>query len=409
MVAITDSFFSPGKMSSPVDSAIHLSHIELMNAGLSVRWSDESASLFHHIWLRDNCRCPACGEPSIGRRTLRLSRIPKEIIAVSATIDRDDTLAINWSDGHQSSYSGTWLKSHTYDELARKIRAFSPPIWTEVTRQNPPTLSFESVQQDLTTFREMLHCLRDFGICFLHDAPPKDGPLEELASRIGPIQESNFGRVQNMVVDRTQRGIANDVDALKPHTDEPYRASPPGIMLFHCIQTDVTGGGSSIFLDGFEIAETLRAEDPEGFTSLARHRQAFRRHFSDDVDLIAEFPVISLDEFDNICGVRINDRVAAPLSIPSEEMPVYYRGLRRLLELAEDSKRMIRRSLRPGDIALFDNHRVLHGRTTLTVHGRRWLQWAQVERGDFHSTLRITADRLQLYRDALPLLRGAYG
>jgi len=180
-------------------------------------------------------------------------------------------------------------------------------------------------------------------------------------------------------------------------------------MLFHCIQTDVTGGGSSIFLDGFEIAETLRTEDPEGFTSLTRNRQAFRRHFSDDVDLIAEFPVISLDEFDNICGVRINDRVAAPLSIPSGEIPVYYRGLRRLLELAEDSERMIRRSLQPGDIALFDNHRVLHGRTTLTVHGRRWLQWAQVERGDFHSTLRITADRLQIHRDALPLLRGAYG
>ena len=112
---------------------------------------------------------------------------------------------------------------------------------------------------------------------------------------------------------------------------------------------------------------------------------------------------------DTSVATPVNDRVAAPLSIPSEEMPVYYLGLRRLLELAEDSKRMIRRSLRPGDIALFDNHRVLHGRTTLTVHGRRWLQWAQVERGDFHSTLRITADRLQLYRDALPLLRGAYG
>ena len=88
---------------------------------------------------------------------------------------------------------------------------------------------------------------------------------------------------------------------------------------------------------------------------------------------------------------------------------MYYRGLRRLLELAEDSERMIRRTLKPGDIALFDNHRVLHGRTTLTVRGRRWLQWAQVERGDFHSTLRITADQLQLQRDTSPLLRGAYG
>jgi len=107
-------------MSNSVDSAIHLSDIEATDVGLSVRWSDENVSFFHHIWLRDNCRCPACGEPSTGRRKLRLSGIPKEIIAVSATIDRDDILTINWSDGHQSSYSGAWLKTYTYNEDAER-------------------------------------------------------------------------------------------------------------------------------------------------------------------------------------------------------------------------------------------------------------------------------------------------
>ena len=66
-------------------------------------------------------------------------------------------------------------------------------------------------------------------------------------------------------------------------------------------------------------------------------------------------------------------------------------------------------TLKPGDIAIFNNHRVLHGRTDLTVDGQRWLQWAQIERGDFHSSLRILADRLGLTRDARPLMRGAYG
>lgn len=42
------------------------------------------------------------------------------------------------------------------------------------------------------------------------------------------------------------------------------------------------------------------------------------------------------------------------------------------------------------------------------MNGRRWLQWMQVERGDFHSMLRITAERLGLEHDASPLLRGAY-
>jgi alpha-ketoglutarate-dependent taurine dioxygenase len=125
--------------------------------------------------------------------------------------------------------------------------------------------------------------------------------------------------------------------------------------------------------------------------------------------LITEFPVISLDEFGHINGVRINDRVGAPLSIPSHEVPQYYRGMRRLLSLSEDPARCIVKILRPGDAVIFDNHRVLHGRTALTMTGRRWLRWIQVKRGDFYSTLRITAEKLAVPSDRRPLHRGAYG
>jgi gamma-butyrobetaine dioxygenase len=125
--------------------------------------------------------------------------------------------------------------------------------------------------------------------------------------------------------------------------------------------------------------------------------------------LIAEFPIISLDEFGNLCGVRINDRVAAPARIAPGQVEAYYRGLHYLLQQSEDPKLMLQLTLKPGDIAIFDNHRVLHGRTDLTVDGERWLQWLQIERGDFHSSLRILADRLGQARDARPLMKGAYG
>ena len=179
--------------------------------------------------------------------------------------------------------------------------------------------------------------------------------------------------------------------------------------MFHCVETDVNGKGASTFLDGFEVAETLKAEDPEGFRAICTHSQGFRRFFDEDVDLIAEFPVISTDEFDNVTGVRINDRVASPTCINPDAIEDYYRGMQRFLQLAEDDNRILEKVLKPGDIAVFDNHRVLHGRTRLQFQGRRWLQWVQVERGDFHSTMRILADRLGRDRDALPLLRGAYG
>lgn len=82
-----------------------------------------------------------------------------------------------------------------------------------------------------------------------------------MSLRFGFPQESNFGRVQDLVFDPAKRSIANDIKALNPHTDEPYRALPPGILLFHCLANEQTGAGSSTFVDGFEIAERLRAHD----------------------------------------------------------------------------------------------------------------------------------------------------
>jgi alpha-ketoglutarate-dependent taurine dioxygenase len=378
------------------------------NGMLEIVWQDGTNSNFHPIWLRDNCRCEICGDPAIGYRNLRLTQL--ELDCKPGTIETTSTmLSVVWDDGHRSQYPGSWLRCHAYDDALRAARVFAPRLWDRRFRSNPPGCEYADAVGNDAALLQVLQRVRDHGICFLRNAPAEPGIVEALARRFGFPQESNFGRVQDLRFDPGKRSIANDVKALKPHTDEPYRASPPGLLLFHCIANDQRGAGSSLFMDGFELAIKLRQHDAEGFAALCRHNHTFRRHFVGDVDLISEFPVISIDEFGNPCGVRVNDRVAAPLSIPAGQIEVYYRGLRYLLGLAENESLMLRQTLQPGDIAIFDNHRVLHGRSDLTINGQRWLQWVQVERGDFHSSLRIFADRLGIERDANPLLRGAYG
>jgi gamma-butyrobetaine dioxygenase len=375
---------------------------------LDCEWADGVTSFFHPLWLRDNCRCESCGVPETGRRNARLTDIDLGVTISKATLSEYNEIEISWSDGHCGSFKGAWLRANAYDADARRHRSFTPQIWNSAVRHNYASMIFADVDAKDRSFLEMLHRVRDYGLCFLQGAPAEPGIIERFARKIGPIQESNFGRVLDLRVDKTKRSVAHRTVALKAHTDEPYRASPPGILMFHCIETDLSGGGASIFVDGFEIAEQLRAEDPEGFRSLTRNRQPFRRFFKNDVDLLAEFPIVSVDEFGNIIGVRINDRVAAPLSVPEKEVECFYRGLKRLLQLAESEERTLYRILHPGDIAIFDNHRILHGRTELTMAGR-WLQWVQVERGDFHSALRIVADKVDRPRDAAVYLRGAYG
>ena len=385
-----------------------LKSVSFDNDLIELCWSDASSSFFHPLWLRDNCRCEICGDPAIGYRNLRLTTL--ELDCEPQNLEAEaERLSVTWQDKHLSIYSAAWLHAHAYDDALRAARVFKPRLWDQSFRDAPPRFDYAEIESSDEILWQALMQVRDHGICFLYNAPAEPGILEVFARRFGFPQESNFGRVQDLIFNPDKQSIANDVKALKPHTDEPYRASPPGLLLFHCIANDQTGAGSSLFMDGFELAERLREQDPGGFTALCNNAQAYRRHFAGEVDLIAEFPILSVDESGNLSGIRLNDRVAAPLSISSAQVTTYYRGLRALLELAEDDALMMKLTLQPGDIAIFDNHRILHGRSDLTINGERWLQWIQIERGDFHSSLRIIADRLGLARDVNPLLRGAYG
>ena len=380
----------------------------LDNGLVELCWSDTVRSVFHPIWLRDNCRCEYCGDPATGYRNLRLTTL--DLNGKPQTLTAEATqLRIIWQDQHETVFSSAWLRAHAYDEASRAARVFKPTLWDQAFRENPPLHDYAEIEAGDAGLLQVLQQVRDYGLALIRNAPVEAGIGEVLARRFGFPQESNFGRVQDLVFDPKKRSIAHDVKALKLHTDEPYRASPPGLLLFHCITNDQSGVGCSLFMDGFEIAERLREHDADGFKVLGKYAQPYRRHFDGDVDLIAEFPILSLDEFANLCGIRLNDRVASPLSIPPNEVKVYYRALRYLLEQAEDEDLALKLTLQPGDIAIFDNHRILHGRSDLTISGQRWLQWIQLERGDFHSSLRIIADRLGLPRDANPLLPGAYG
>lgn len=383
--------------------------VESQGATIAVTWSDGSKNLFHAVWLRDNCRCVKCGEPVIGRRTSRLTDFPLDIEAAAATAETPQTLTIVWTgDGHESRYDAGWLRSHAYDTVeARKARRHMPVLWDNAFLKAPPTVTSDQVATDKGLY-DALRNVRDFGICFVTGGSSEAGVLEKFATRFGHLQESNFGRIQDLKIDPTKRGIGNSFEGLPLHTDEPYRATPSGILVFHSVQVDPERGGQSQFLDGFKIATILREEDPEGFDALVENRQSWRRHFEGDVDVSAAFPMIALDEFGDVVGIRFNDRVGSPLSLPPDQVEPYYRAYRRLVELSADPAYIIARRLQPGDIAIFDNSRILHGRSAFSLQSERFLQWASIRRGDLYSSLRILADRMGIDREDGVMPRGAY-
>jgi len=147
-------------------------------------------------------------------------------------------------------------------------------------------------------------------------------------------------------------------------------------------------GGESVVVDGFRAAERLQAEDPCGFALLTRHCARFEYAGSAGVRLKSKRPMIELGPDGELIGIRFNNRSASAfIDVPYEDMEGYYAAYRRLAQIIEDPAMEITFKLKPGELFIVDNTRVLHARKAFSSSGSRWLQGCYADKDGLLSTL----------------------
>ena len=106
--------------------------------------------------------------------------------------------------------------------------------------------------------------------------------------------------------------------------------------------------------------------------------------------------MIRVDEDQEVCGIRVNERQIAPIDLPYDQVVPTYCALQNFLKIIYDPSLMISFPLEKGDGLIFNNHRVLHGRTAFKLEnpGRQVLT-NSVDLEDFYSNLWILKGRLQ--------------
>jgi gamma-butyrobetaine dioxygenase len=130
----------------------------------------------------------------------------------------------------------------------------------------------------------------------------------------------------------------------------------------------------------------LRAEDPDAFRLLTTTPVLFAFRDSES-DLHAERPMIQLSLRGEAEAVHYNNRPLGPLRIAAARLPEFYRAYRRFAALLRDRRLELRVKLRARDMVVFDNHRILHGRTAFK--GARHLQGCYIGRDGLHSSLAV--------------------
>jgi alpha-ketoglutarate-dependent taurine dioxygenase len=140
-------------------------------------------------------------------------------------------------------------------------------------------------------------------------------------------------------------------------------------------------GGTSVFVDGLAAAETLHRTHSEYFDILTSSPVAFH-YINDGHHLHYEHPTIELAPLRSSSGAsafkssqgqisHINYSPPFQAPLPLRTPTVFYSAFKEFSKILNDTKRTYMYTLKEGDAVLFDNRRVLHGRTAFHDRGSR--------------------------------------
>jgi gamma-butyrobetaine dioxygenase len=354
---------------------------------LVITWSDGEKGMFHHIWLRDNA--PEGRHPVNGQRFVDLLSYPEEVRPLSVEVDQAGQLCIVWwPDDVVSRFDPSWLRENSYSGAALAEDRWHRTLWDSTGPSDwsdAPT--YDQVSNDTEALRVWISHVSEYGMALLRGVPVEPGTITKVVELFSCVHETNYGRVFDVRSVPNPSNLAFTTLALAPHTDTPYRDPEPTIQLLHCLVSSGQGG-DSVLVDGFRAAKELRLRDPQMFEELVKWPVRFSWR-DDETQLSAEASMIRLDAQGNVDRVRYQDSTMAPMRVPQERMLSFYRAYRTFSELITSPRFQVFLKLEPGDLIMFDNRRIVHGRTAYSEAGDRHLQGCYSDMDGLHSRLAL--------------------
>ncbi|KAK2871686.1 hypothetical protein FQN49_002936 [Arthroderma sp. PD_2] len=178
---------------------------------------------------------------------------------------------------------------------------------------------------------------------------------------------------------------------LNAHTDTTYFTDPAGLQMFHILSHTGGTGGETLLVDGFEAARTLLAEDPEAYQALSEIKISSHSSGNEDVCIqpASSFSVLNhLSDSSALYQVRWNNDDRAPGNGDSlESIHRWYRAAKKWNEILKRPDMEIWLKLEPGTPLIFDNWRILHGRSAFS--GKRRMCGGYINHDDFISRYRL--------------------
>lgn len=371
---------------------------------LQIDFADGTNGLFPYVWLRDcslDSKTYAIGSAMKGR--LHFMRdFDVNIRPLHLNLNKNDNcVLIQWPGDVLSRYEQSWLKTrcpgnaHVRENRreiylgAERVRLWMRPQIEQRLRRFTQSEFFK----DDKTLHDFLMAVCVDGIAILKGKPsdgavkPEDSRnmLARIAQRIGILQRNHFGDIYEVCPkpDASNMAYAN-TNELPYHTDFPSLQNPPQLQMLYAHNRSECGGGLSMFVDGFELAQQMARRHPENFQLLCSLPLEFIEQGYDvhtlmdgsqerfDYHMVARHPTFKLDnngyrvvcvQFGNVMRSWFIDH-PDPLLVQK-----LYDALKLFTELCYEPDNQLIFPLENGDTVLWANTRLLHARSGYQLVG----------------------------------------
>lgn len=356
---------------------------------VGIGWSDGTLSQFDADWLQDNCDCSKCLHPTSKEPLLHYTE--KDFGGLNRVERSEDGLAIDWRDGHISFYSNGWLRAHSAEVIENGASQSLAVPW-EASAFKMPSYRFAGLD-DPKIFYNSLCDLEKSGVVLFTEVPRVDQQVLRFAEKIGAVRSTNFGTYFDVLAKIDPNSNAYTPLGLYSHTDLAHHDAPPAYQLLHFMENEAEGGLST-FVDGLAVAAALRTEEPEAFEQLTRPIFNFR--FQDEnSEHYYRGAIIEQDPQTLTFKVRLDLTVMAPIIARASEAKKARAAVKVLFEYVTHHRFLHERRLNGGDLVVFANTRLFHGRTAYEPKtGKRHLQGCYLDRCEVMSRMQVLKRQL---------------
>ncbi|KAJ3947109.1 uncharacterized protein N0V96_003495 [Colletotrichum fioriniae] len=294
-------------------------------------------------------------------------------------------IKLTWEqDGHESFYPWHFIKHYLQNDH-RSPEQVNYHFWGSDVGERRPVVEYDHLMTDKD----------DSGVAKLTN-------LIRVLERIAFIRETHYGGFYDFVPDLAMADTAYTNIALPAHTDTTYFTDPAGLQAFHMLSHEAPPGqqlpedgklgGESLLVDAFYAAQILQKEDPAAYEILSKVRLPWHASGNEGITISPDkrYPVLEVDpQTRTLHRVRWNNDDRGVVPFTDDVSPTeWYAAARKWDAILRRSDVEFWWQLKPGQVLIFDNWRVMHGRSAF--EGRRRIAGAYINRDDFVSRWRNT-------------------